>query len=49
MRRASNFRPGFVSEPVWWVLLIGVLLGTPALLLLALRTAAGEAEDRPAG
>lgn len=38
MRRASTFRPGFVGEGLWWVLLVLGVLGVPAALWWGLRT-----------
>jgi len=39
-RRASLFRPGFVTPAVWWVLLAGWVLLVPAAIALALSAAA---------
>lgn len=37
LRRASLFRPGFVTPALWWLLIAAWLLGAPAGLAYALR------------
>ncbi len=37
VRRASLFRPGFVTPALWWLLIAGWLVGAPAALAYALR------------
>jgi hypothetical protein len=39
VRHADAFRPGFVSPGLYWVLLIGLLVGVPVLLARALARA----------
>lgn len=42
VRRAALFRPGWVGAPLIWALLVAVVTLVPALLVLALRSAARQ-------